>query len=169
MKSYEIYKAADPALISEMLMFFREEDRNFYKSSLATLATNRKLRPVFVQKKPVTEQILWMHKALKARQNGDIGEHMLQVWFMKAKSEVLVAACDALGIDHNGEGYVEGDLPETLEDEKLKAAVDTLIEKFGAGLTTLYLYIFNLQIPNGWENLGDLLASDERLKFEAAA
>lgn len=165
MKSYEIYKAVDPALVNEMLMFFREEDRNLYKTSLATLATNRKLRPVFVQKKPVVDQIKWMHSALKFKQNSDIGEHLIQVWFMKAKSDVLVTACDGLGIAHNGEGYVEGELPGTLEDDKLTQTVDALIEKFGEPLTSLYLHIFNLQVVGGWENLAELLQTDGRVSF----
>lgn len=166
MKSYEIYKAADPSLVSEMLMFFREVDKNLYKTSLATLASNRKLRLVFVQKKPVVEQIKWMHNAMMFKMNSDIGEHLLQVWFMQAKSEILVTACDALGIDHNGEGYVNGELPKELEDDKLKATIDELLEKYGASLTTLYLSIFNLQIPGGWQNLTETLATDERLVFQ---
>ena len=151
-----------------MFMFFREEDRNLYKTSLATLASNKKMRPQFVQKKPIAEQIQWMHKALMFKPNQDIGEHLLQVWFMKAKSEVLVTACDGLGIAHNGEGYVEGNLPETLEDDKLTSTIDTLLEKFGAPLTTLYLSIFNLQIPGGWDNLAEKLTSDERLVLKEA-
>lgn len=168
MKSNEIYKAVDPALVNEMFMHFREDDRNLYKTSLATLAGNQKMRPQFVQKKPVADQIKWMHSALMFKKNEDIGEHLLQVWFMKAKTDVLVTACDNLGIKHNGEGYVEGVLPKTLEDDKLKAAIDALLEKFGAPLTALYLYVFNLQIPGGWDNLAKALETDERLQLNEA-
>ena len=169
MKSYEIYKAIDPALVNEMFMFFREEDRNLYKTTLATLAANKKMRPQFIQKKPVAGQIEWMHKTLMFKANQDVGEHLMQVWFMKAKSELLVAACDGLGIKHNGEGYVEGDLPEKLADKKLSATIDDLIEKFGTPTTTLYLYIFNLQIPGGWDNLTELLDTDKRLTLNETA
>lgn len=168
MKPSEIYKEVAPSLVSEMFMYFREEDRNLYKTTLATLAANKKLRPQFVQKKSVADQITWMHNALKFKNNQDIGEHLLQVWFMKAKSDLLVAACDGLGIKHNGEGYVEGNLPEKLEDKKLKETIDTLIEKFGTPLATLYLYIFNLQTPEGWDNLAKLLETDKRLMLDEA-
>ena len=165
MKAPEIYKALSPDIVNEMFMYFREEDRNLYKTTLATLASNQKMRAQFIQKKPVTEQIQWMQKALSFRNNQDIGEHLLQVWFMKAKSELLVVACDGLGIKHNGEGYVEGDLPETLDDKKLSETIDILIEKFEIPLTTLYLYIFNLQIPGGWNNLAKVLETDKRLNL----
>ena len=167
MKSYEIYKAIDPAVICEMLTFFRNEDRDVYKSSLSTLAASKKLRAQFVQKKSVEEQMKWMHQALKFKQNSEIGEHLLQMWFMKAKSEILVTACDALEISHNGEGFVEGSLPTVLADNNLKKAVSELIEKYGSVMTTLYLRIFNLQVPNGWENLGAILETDERLSLSA--
>lgn len=169
MKSYEIYKAADPAIIEEMLMFFREEDRNLYKTTLATLAANKKLRLVFLQKKPVSDQVKWMHQALMFRPNADVGEHMFQIWFMKAKSEVLVTSCDALGIPHNGEGYVEGSLPTKLDDKKLKTAVDELLAKYGAPLTSVYLAVFNLQIQGGWDNLAEIIANDDRLAFQGGA
>ena len=45
---------------------------------------------------------------------------------MKGQQPLLIDFCDSMGIEHNGEGSVEGDLPETLDDEKLKATVDTL-------------------------------------------
>jgi len=164
-KSNEIYKAVDSALVHDMFLFFREEDRDLYKTTLATLAANQKMRAQFIQKKPIADQISWMQKALAFRKNQDIGEHLLQVWFMKAKSDLLVDACDGLGIEHNGEGFVEGDLPEKLDDKKLSDTIDTLIEKYKAPLTTLYLYIFNLQIPGGWDNLAKMLESDKRLKL----
>lgn len=164
-KSYEIYKAVAPEIINEMFLFFREEDRNLYKTTLATLSANQKMRPQFIQKKPVADQIAWMQKALSFRKNQDVGEHLLQVWFMKAKSDLLVMACDGLGIEHNGEGFVEGELPETLDDDKLASTIDSLIDKYKAPLTTLYLSIFNLQIPGGWDNLAKVLETDKRLKL----
>jgi len=166
-KSYEIYKSLDPAIVNEMLTYFRDEDREVYKTSLATLAQSKKLRAQFVQKKPIAEQMKWMHQTLKFKQNSEIGEHLLQMWFMKAKSEILVTACDTLEIKHNGEGFVEGNLPEVLEDNNLQKAVDTLLEKYGNVMTTLYLRVFNLQVPNGWSNLSAILESDERLTLQA--
>jgi hypothetical protein len=57
---------------------------------------------------------------------------------------------------------VEGELPETLDDEKLKATVDTLLDKYNPKLVSLYLHVFNRQTANGWDNLAALIDSDER-------
>lgn len=84
---------------------------------------------------------------------------------MKGQQELLIGFCDGMGIEHDGEGSVEGALPETLDDEKLKSTIDNLIEAHDPKLVTLYLRIFNLQTPNGWENLAKTLESDERLNL----
>lgn len=163
MKTYEIYKSADPSLIGAMFQYFRDEEREVYKTALSSLAGQKKLRPVFIQKKPVPEQIAWMHKTLQLKQCDMIGEHLFQVYFMKGQQPLLIAFCDGMGIEHNGEGSVEGELPKELDADKLKATVDSLLEANDPKLVTLYLRVFNLQVPGGWQALDDLLASDERL------
>ncbi|MGB0326676.1 MAG: hypothetical protein ACPGJR_03990 [Akkermansiaceae bacterium] len=163
MKAFEVYQQIDPALVSDMFLWLRENERQLYKSAVASLTAARKLRPIFVEKKPVPEQIAWLHKTLKLRTSDTIGEHLFQAYFMKGQQQLLIAFCDGLGIEHDGEGSVEGSLPDTLDDEKLKSTIDTLLEGNDAKLITLYLHIFNLQTVSGWENLGKLLEEDERL------
>ncbi|MGE9267078.1 MAG: hypothetical protein ACQKBY_03185, partial [Verrucomicrobiales bacterium] len=162
MKAHEICKNIDPALISDLFNWMRSEEKDLYKTTLATLANNRKLRPVFVQKKSIPDQITWMHNTLKLRTSDAIAEHLFQVWFMKGQKELLASFCDGMGIEHN-EGTVEGDLPESLDADKLKATTDALLASHDPKLITLYLRIFNLQTPEGWDALSTLLESDERL------
>jgi hypothetical protein len=159
----EIYQQIDPALVQEMFLYFREEERDLYKTSVSSLAQNRKLRPVFIQKKSVPDQIVWLHKTLQMRSQDVVGEHLLQVWFMKGQQSLLIDFCDGMGIEHNGEGSVDGELPKTLDDEKLKTTVDTLLGKYNPKLVSLYLVIFNKQTLTGWENLAKLIEEDERI------
>lgn len=163
MNAFEIYQKIDPSLVSDMFLWIRENERKLYKSAVASLTATKKLRPVFVEKKSVPDQIAWLHKTLKLRTCNNIGEHLFQVYFMKGQQDLLKGFCDGMGIEHDGEGSVEGDLPETLDDEKLKSTIDTLVESHDPKLVTLYLRIFNLQTQDGWENLAALLDSDERL------
>ena len=165
MKSFEIYQQVAPSLVSDMFLWIRENDRPLYKSAVASLTSARKLRPVFVEKKPVPEQIAWLHKTLKLRTSDTVGEHLLQAYFMKAQQELLKAFCDGMGIEHDGEGSVEGSLPETLDDEKLATTLDSLLESNDPKLVTLYLHLFNLQTKDGWDNLRERLAEDDRLKL----
>ena len=74
-----------------------------------------------------------------------------------------------MGIPHNGQGSVVGDLPKKIDAERLDAAVESLLSKeFHPLLVSVYLHTFNLQQPGGWPELTDKLANDSRLKLQAA-
>ena len=165
-KAHELYSAVDPALVTQMLNWFRANDRNVYRSAVATLAQNRKLRPVFVEKKSMAEQYAWIAKTLQLRGCDTIGEHLLQAWLMAGNQMLLAAFCDGMGIAHDGKGSVVGDLPKKLDSERLSATIDRLLEGgFDSKLVTLYLYCFNMQVDGGWPELNTKLAEDERLKL----
>lgn len=163
MQAHQLFQSVKPALVNDLFMWMRETDRKLYKTALGSLATNRKLRLAFLQKKPAAEQIAWMHKTLQLKTSDMIGEHLLQVYFMQGQNEMLATFCDGLGIPHDGDGQVEGDLPESLDADKLKTAVDSLLEKYDPALVALYLHTFNIQTPDGWEELSKVLAEDTRL------
>jgi len=162
-KAHELYSAVDPVLVTQMLDWFRDNDRNVYKSAVSTLATSKKLRLVFIQKKPLPEQYAWILKTLRSKPADTIGEHLLQAWFMAGNQEMLAKFCDIMGIEHDGKGSVSGDLPEALNAPKLDEAVDTLVAAYDPKRVALYLHVFNLQVPGGWEALSAKLAADPRL------
>lgn len=165
MTAHELFQNVKPAIVQDLFQWMRDIDRNLYKTALGSLAQNRKLRPAFVQKKSVADQIVWIHNTLKLKTSDMIGEHLLQVYFMKGQEEMLATFCDGLEIKHDGKGQVEGELPETLDADKLKTAIDSLLEKYDPALVTLYLHTFNLQTPDGWNALAETLESDERLSL----
>jgi hypothetical protein len=162
-KAHELYTAADPAIVTQMLDWFRSNDRNVYKSAVATLAGNRKLRPVFVEKKTLVDQYAWIHKTLKINACNTIGEHLLQAYLMAGQQSMLAMFCDGMGIPHDGKGSVVGNLPKQLEADRLATTIDRLVELFDPKLLTLYLHCFNMQVDGGWSGLTEKLASDERL------
>jgi len=162
-KAHEIYNAIDPALVTQMLNWFRENDRSVYRSAISSLAQSRKLRLAFIQKKPLADQYAWVLKTLKSKQSDTVGEHLVQVWLMAGNQEMLAKFCDIMEIEHDGKGSVTGDLPETMGAATLDQAVDQLVGDFDPKLVTLYLQVFNLQRPGGWEALSNKLESDDRL------
>ena len=165
MKAHELYAAVDPAIVTQILDWFRANDRNVYRSAVATLAANRKLRPVFVEKKSMVEQYEWIHKTLKLKPCDTIGEHLLQAYLMAGQQSLLAMFCDGMGIPHDGKGSVVGDLPKKIDSARLDATIDRLVELFDPKLLTVYLHCFNMQQPEGWPELTAKLESDERLKL----
>jgi hypothetical protein len=164
-KAHELYTAVDPALVTQILDWFRANDRNVYRSAVATLAANRKLRPVFVEKKSMVEQYAWIHKTLKLKPCDTIGEHLMQAYLMSAQQSLLGMFCDGMGIPHDGKGSVVGDLPKKLDTARLDTAVERLADVFDPKLLTVYLHCFNMQVAGGWPELSAKLESDARLKL----
>lgn len=163
MKSYELYSAVAPAIVTDMLDWFRANDRNMYRSVVTTLAENRKLRPVFIDKKSMVEQYAWIHKTLKLKACNTVGEHVLQAYLMSAQQSLLAMFCDGMGIPHDGKGAVIGNLPKKLDEERLSSTLERLVDVFEPRLLTLYLHCFNMQVDGGWSELNAKLESDARL------
>ncbi len=165
MKAHELYAAVDPAIVTQILDWFRANDRNVYRSAVSTLAVNRKLRPVFVEKKSIAEQYAWIHKTLQLKPCETIGEHLLQAYLMSGQQSLLAMFCDGMGIPHDGKGSVVGDLPKKLDTERLNTTTDRLTDVFEHKMLTVYLHCFNMQVEGGWPELTAKLESDERLKL----
>lgn len=160
---HELYQKMSPELAAAGLAYLRKDDRETYKTGLSSLAIQRKLRPAFIQKRPGDKQIEWMVEMMKMRNSVAVAEHMLQTWLMKEHTDMLVMFLDKLEIDHDGEGSVEGELPDELDGDKLEEAIDMLLSRKDPEVVTVYLHMFKLQRPVEWENLGKVLEADSRL------
>ena len=80
---------------------------------------------------------------------------------------ILVDFLNALNIPHEN-GVVE-DLPKTVPDAALRAAVDTLLAKHPAEAVAVYLHAFNSMNAESWANLDALLKEEPRLRLERGA
>ena len=162
--SHLLFQRIPDDLTGAIVNYLRNEEREVYKSTLATLATGRRLRPVFIQKRPLEGQIAWMKQSLKLKNAESIADQVLQVWLLKSKKDMVVGFLEAVGIEHDGDGSVE-ELPEEIEIEKLQAGIEKMLEAHPVDEVKLYLHMFQSQRPGGWEQLGKLLEEDERLKL----
>lgn len=167
MKAYQIFQAISPELGKSIFQDLRDTHKEVYSSTLASLAQQKRLRPVFIQRKPVPQQIEWMVKTAKQKVADGVSEHVLQIWLLKSQQEMLIEFLDALGVEHDDEGTVD-DLPETLDPKKLKKAVDLLLGKYPQENVVLYLHMFQMQRPGGWEEVTEILEKDDRLAFAGA-
>ena len=167
MNAHELFQQMTPAIAGEIISYFYQVERDVFKTTVSTLATQRKLRPVFVTKKSRDKQFEWVVGALQTRRSDEIAQHLLQAWLMKARSDLLVAFLDELGVEHDGSGAVE-ELPKELDGTKVKSAVDRLLEQYPAEEVTIYLHMFQMQEADGWDEIADILANDSRLHLGEA-
>lgn len=129
------------------------------------LATRRKLRPVFVERKPRPERNLWIKDALSKPPNADLALETLQIWTL-GHNEILVCDfLDALAIPHNGKGLID-DLPGEPGVAVVIAAFEKVVSAHPAIPVFVYLHLFCGMSPDGWPVLKRLLAGDSRLSPE---
>ncbi|MBP82877.1 MAG: hypothetical protein CMO61_03415 [Verrucomicrobiales bacterium] len=164
MKAFEIFQKISPETTRSVFQFLRDEQREVYVASLSSLASNRKLRPVFIQRKPAAEQIEWLAKNVKLRGSAEIADQVMQLWLMKAHQDVLVQFLDGIGIEHDGEGAAE-DLPEELNAKKVKSTIDKLLKEHNPEVVKIYLNVFQLQRSNGWDVISEIIATTPALQF----
>ena len=82
---------------------------------------------------------------------------------MKNETALLSDFLNSLGIEHK-DGAVD-DLPESVEDEKLDAAIQLLLDKHPPEKVAVYLNAFAEMNEVDWPNLKTALDRESRLQF----
>jgi hypothetical protein len=162
-----MFHAMTPETSHAITGWLRETEKPVFQSALASLAAQRKLRPIFVARKTKAEQIAWMAEQLKSRLNEAIGENLLQIWLMKGRPAMLISFLNALGVTHDGQGGIEGDIPAQLDPAKVKAGAEALLAAHPPEEVAIYLNLFQLQQVGGWPELQAVLDADPRLGWSA--
>src|SRR6266403_4919677 len=126
--SHELLGFMSPMLATEILTYAHESDKPLYRASLNAVAEARKLRPVFLERQPRTQQHATMLASLSKPALDLFSGNLIRTWLLKKYNSMLVDFLNALDIPHK-EGVVE-DLPASMDDTKLRVAVDTLLAKY---------------------------------------
>ena len=167
MKSHEIFQQMSPALAVEILSYLQKEQAPVFKSVVQTLASQRNLRSVFVERKPPNERYAWIKTALGRKPADTLAAHLLQAWLLGAQKSMLCAFLDSLGMAHDEDGTVEN-LPESPPKEQLHASIDQLLASHPAEAVAVYLHAFHdMDSTVSWPPLGEVLADDVRLRLGA--
>jgi len=163
LSSHELFGFMSPGLALDIISHTHEADREVYKSTLQAVAQFRHVRPVFLQQQPKSQRHKNMAETLAKPALELAAANLLRGWLVKKQTAMLEDYLNTLGIA-NDKGTVE-DLPEKMDDEKLKAAVDGLLTKYPAEAVAVYLHAFNAMNGANWENLNKMLESDARLQL----
>jgi hypothetical protein len=161
--SHELLGFVSPALANEILDFARESDKATYKSIVASVAQAKHLRPVFLERQPRPQRHATMLSTLTRPSMEVVAGTLLRAWLVQKQNAMLVDFLNALSIE-NKDGVVE-DLPPSVDDEKLKSAVELLLTKYPAEPVAVYLNAFNDMNEANWPNLKAMLQSDPRLQL----
>ena len=163
LKSHELLGFMSPALANDILNYIHETDKPGYRATMAAVAQAKHVRPVFLERQSRPERHASMISALSKPNLDAAAAGLLRAWLVQKQAPMLMDYLDALGIKHE-KGVVE-DLPATVDDAKLKAAVEKLLAKYPHEAVAVYLNAFNDMNAAGWANLKTLLENDARLQL----
>jgi hypothetical protein len=165
--SHELFGFMSPNLAGEIITFIFESDKPTYRATLNAVAQARHLRPVFLERQPKTQRHAAMVATLARPALDLVAGGLIRTWLLKKHKAMLVDFLNALGIK-NEEGVVEN-LPEGMDDVKLKSAIETLLAKYPPEAVAVYLNAFNDMNEANWANLKSILESDPRLQLGAGS
>jgi hypothetical protein len=161
--SHELFGFMSPALAARIIEFAHEGNKELYRTVLVTVADARKLRPAFFERTPRPARHAAMAATLSKPRLELIAANLLRDWLMKQKTAMLADYLDALGVAHK-DGAVD-ELPATIEEPKLQAAVEQLLVKYPPEEVAVYLNAFYTMNDVRWPNLESMLKADPRLQF----
>jgi hypothetical protein len=165
--SHELFGFMSPSLANDILTYVFESEKQTYRGVLAAVAEACHVRPVFMSRQPKIKRHATILATLAKPALEPVASNLIRTWLVKKHKSMLVDYLNALGIE-NSEGVVE-DLPKTIEDEKLRSAVDVLVAKYPPEAVAVYLHAFNDMNEANWPNLKTMLESDSRLQLGAKA
>lgn len=163
--SHELFGFMSPTLASDILSFTFDSDKATYRAILNGVAQARHVRPVFLERQAKAQRHAAMLAALCKPGLDMLAANLLRAWLVKKYKAMLMDYLNALEIK-NEEGVVEG-LPASVDDTKLKAAVESLLGKYPHEVVAVYLNAFNDMNEANWPNLKALLENDTRLQLGA--
>jgi len=163
LSSYELIGFITPELAHRILADTAEDNRELYEATLGAVARLRGMRPQFLKKQPKPIRHKTMVQAMSKPAFDEAAGSLLRGWLLKHQIGLLTQFLDALDIKHE-EGIVE-ELPKTIADDMLSAALDNLLANHDRDVIVLYLHAFHTMNDAGWPNLEAALENDDRLQL----
>jgi hypothetical protein len=161
--AHELFGFMPQAVAAQILETAYSEDREVYRLALNAIAEARKVRPVYLERKPRAERHTDMTQMLARPRLEFIAANLIRAWLIKKHTPMLVMFMDALGVPHK-DGTVE-DLPPSVEDPALQQAVEELLASYPPQEVAIYLNAFYSMNEVTWPNLKTMLETEPRLQL----
>ena len=162
MTANELFGRLSAGQAGDVFGWFHDKDRPAYRSCVGLLAGRRKLRPVFVERKPRDERHAWMKEALARPANADLAAEILQAWILGPNAKMVSDFLEELKIPHDGKGIIES-LPPEPPAADIGRAVENLLKNHSPTAVMIYLNLFVGMDISDWQTLKTLVSTDPRL------
>lgn len=158
-----MFAALTRDLATQIVEDIHTHHKDLYRTALGAAAQALKVRPVFLERQPRVDRNKRIAAALGHADMELMAGNMIGGWLIKTQVTLLSEFLDALKIPHD-KGVVE-DLPKTVDEAALTAAIENLLAKYPQEVVTLYLQAFFHMNDARWEKLALMLRDDIRLQL----
>lgn len=162
LKCHELIGFMPTELAESILEYLYNSDKQTYKSALAAVANAHRVRPVYFERKPRKERHAQMLETLARPRMEDTAATVLREWLLKSEKPMIIDFLNTLGIQHE-DGLVE-EFPKEIDPEKLKEAIEALLQKYDPLKVAIYLNTLVATSGVEWGALRDMLEHDPRLQ-----
>ena len=163
LKSHEMFGFMSADLSSRILEDTAGDNREVYNATLAAVANVRRLRPADLKRQPRTARHKMILGILNKPGFEEAAGSLLRGWLLKHQVGLLTDFLDSLGIEHK-DGVLD-DLPASIPDDKMDAALSALLEKHDREVIIVYLHAFQSMNDTGRAHLEDRLDNAHRMQF----
>jgi hypothetical protein len=162
MKAHEVLQRFSAEAANEIFQYLYQNDKPAYRACVQVLASRRKLRPVVLDRKTRAQRHAWLHAELARKANDDAATELLQTWLLGGQQQLICSFLDSLCVPHDGHGLLDT-LPPEPQKERLKEAVDRLLDNHSRTAAISYLHLFCEMDIADWPTLKQILNEDSRL------
>jgi hypothetical protein len=163
MKAHQMFGSLTSDLAAQIIEDTFQQQKDLYKTVLHAAAQSLKVRPVFLERQPRADRGKRIATALGHADMSVVAGNLIGAWLIKTQIPMLSEFLDALKITHD-KGVVEN-LPKTMDDAQVTAAVENLLAKYPQEVVTLYLQAFVEMNDARWPALALMLRDDVRLQL----
>ena len=156
MYAHEVWKSVPAALTHAVLETAYVHEKKLYRQLVSEMSANLRKREQFVLKMPRAERHALFQPLLALPNFEIIGQNLFITWLGMTQETMMTAFLDHLGIKHDGHGYAEA-FPESVEDGKLKKAVESLYAAYPEDKVNVYLGVMERVSGVSWPALAPLL------------
>lgn len=156
----QAWGSIDPSLNHRIFESAYVGDKKLYRRAIQDLSANLRRRPKLVLEMPRAARHELFQPLMGLPVFEVLAQNLVIHWLKQDRADMVIAFLDALGIGHDGRGFVD-DFPEKMPKAKLKSAMKNLLQDYPQEEVAFYLTIFDTLSGAQWEDLEELIPKEE--------
>jgi hypothetical protein len=154
----QIVRALSPAFADTVCARAQTQEKKTFAAFMSLVSSTLNFRPGIWQNWPKPKQREWLWANLRSSRFASTARQLLQEWYFAERVKMLNTFLDAVGIEHDENGFIKGDAPEKLDAAAVNKGVVALEVEFPAEEIALYLYLFQSGKDGGWPEVAAEIA-----------